>query len=441
MVVWFSLAVIALAVFAVLRRVEVRLTLLLAAVVLASLVGEPLVVVRTFLDTFASEKFLVPIGTCLGFAYVLRHTECDQHLVHLLTNPLKRIRSLLIPGVVLVGVVVNIPIISQASATVAVGAVLVPVLRAGGFSHVTIGAALALGCSIGGELLNPGAPELASVIKVRQANGVGVVPMDIVERVIPLLLTSVAVATPLFWWLSSGDVVNAPQEMTPEGFRLNLFKAMVPLVPLVLLFMTALPPPFRAITVPPQWLMTKDALEGSYGTRLAGAAMLIGTLIAGLTSPAKVGDIARVFFEGAGSALTNITSLIIAANCFGASVERVGLGRLLGTSIEAMPGLLWPLAALMPLAFGWVCGSGMAAAESMYRFFDGPAIASGIDPLRVGALVSLAAAAGRTLSPVSAVVLMASSLSSAPPLAVVRRMAIPLLSGLAAATILGRMLG
>ena len=187
--------------------------------------------------------------------------------------------------------------------------------------------------------------------------------------------------------------------------------------------------------------MTKNALEGSFGSRLVGAAMLIGTVAAALTSPAKAKDTGKVFFEGAGYALTNITSLIIAANCFGAAVETVGLGKVLGKMIEASPGLLWPLAALMPLGFGWVCGSGMAAAESLYRFFDDPADLAGADPLRVGALVSLAAAAGRTLSPVSAVVLMASSLSGATPLEVVRRMALPLLAGLAAATAAAWLLG
>jgi DcuC family C4-dicarboxylate transporter len=436
-----SLLLIALAVLAVLRGAEVRLTLLLAAVALASLAGAPLVIVRSFLDTFASEKFLVPIGCCMGFAFVLRHTECDKHLVHLLTEPLKRVRVLLIPGVVLVGVLVNVPIISQSSAAVAVGSVLVPVLRAARFSAITIGAALALGCSIGGELLNPGAPELGSVVKARQEDDPNVSPIDVVQRVIPLLLVSVAVAVPLFWLSCRGDQEPAPEDKPTEGFRLNLIKALVPLLPLVLLFLTALPPPFQAIHVPPTWLMTDNALKGSFGSRLVGAAMLIGTVAAALTSPSKAKDTGKVFFEGAGYALTNITSLIIAANCFGAAVEKVGLGDVLGEVIKAAPGLLWPLAALMPLGFGWVCGSGMAAAESLYRFFDDPAQTAGADPLRVGALVSLAAAAGRTLSPVSAVVLMASSLSGATPLGVVRRMALPLLAGLAAATAVAWLMG
>jgi DcuC family C4-dicarboxylate transporter len=47
--------------------------------------------------------------------------------------------------------------------------------------------------------------------------------------------------------------------------------------------------------------------------------------------------------------------------------------------------------------------------------------------LHIGALVSVAAAAGRTMSPVAAVVLTSASLTESQPLAVARRVAFPLL--------------
>jgi DcuC family C4-dicarboxylate transporter len=169
--------------------------------------------------------------------------------------------------------------------------------------------------------------------------------------------------------------------------------------------------------------------------------MLVGTLVAAFTDFARAREVGKVFFEGAGYALTAVTSLIIAAKCFGDAVARVGLGVVLGGLIERVPGLLWPLAALLPMGFSWVCGSGMASAESLYRFYDGPAMAQHADPLRVGALVSLGAATGRTLSPVAAVVLMAATLSGATPFAIVRRMALPLAVGLCAATLLAFVLG
>lgn len=154
-----GLGVVAVAVVAVARRLDVRLVLFVAALVLGGLAGDLGPVIRTFLVTLSSEQFIVPICSAMGFAQVLRYSGCDQHLVQLLVKPIRRVRALLIPGTVAVGCIVNISVISQASTAVAVSAVLVPLLRAARISATTIGAALLLGASIGGELLNPGIPK------------------------------------------------------------------------------------------------------------------------------------------------------------------------------------------------------------------------------------------------------------------------------------------
>src|SRR5262249_7054366 len=141
---------------------------------------------------------------------------------------------------------------------------------------------------------------------------------------------------------------------------------------------------------------------------------------------------AKAFFEGVGYAFTHILSVIIVANCFGKGVEESGLAAHLHDAIEGAPGLLLPAAAALPLGFAWVCGSGMASTQSLYGFFVEPPRRVGAAPLRVGAVVSLAAAAGRTMSPVAAVMLLCTSLTGTEPLALVRRTALPVLAGMAA---------
>ncbi len=458
MIALAGLLVIVLTVAAILRRAEVRLTLLLGALALGLLawlsglatgdeasLDAPPRIVRTFLAGFTDERFLLPIGSCMGFAYVLRHTGCDRHLVLLLLAPLQRVRFLLVPGVVVVAALVNVPIISQSSTAVAVGAVLVPVLVAARLSPTTIASALTLGASIGGELLNPGAPELRSVATAAQAGSA-----DCVERVWPLLLVHLGVTLPLFWLLclrAEGRAIDEDKKPAdqpagpPAPERINPIKAVVPLVPLVLLFLTALPESLRLHTVPPEWLGDPKLPRAVLDGRLVGLAMLTGVVVAALTSPSKAGQTATAFFEGAGYALTHITSLIVAANCFGEGVRAVGLARPLEGLIGTVPALLFPLASLLPLGFAWVCGSGMASTQSLYSFFVGPARLAGVDPLRVGAVVSLSSAAGRTLSPVAAVVLMSASLTGAEPLAIMRRLAVPLLAGLAAVVVAAMLLG
>lgn len=434
-----GLLVIVLTVAAILRRAEVRLTLVLAALALGLVGRDPMLIVRTFLEGFTDEKFLLPIGSCMGFAYVLRHTGCDRHLVHLLLRPLLHVRFLLIPGVVVVAVLVNVPIISQSSTTVAVGAVLVPVLLAARLSSTTISAALVLGASIGGELLNPGAPEFRTI-----TTATGASTAACVDRIWPLLLIHLGVTLPLFWLLCVRAERKEPFESTadeavPPTEAVNLFKALVPVVPLAMLFVTALPGRLRLITIPPEALGAKE--PAVYDCRLVGLAMLVGVVLAALTSLRKAGATAQVFFEGAGYGLSHITSLIVVANCFGKGVGAVGLPAYLEGLVQTMPDLLFPLASLLSVSFAWVSGSGMATTQSLYGFFVGPARLADADPLRVGAVVSLSAAAGRTLSPVAPVVLLAASFTRADPLAMMRRLALPLLAGLAAVVVAARLMG
>lgn len=420
-------AVIATAVYAVYRGLDVRLALLAAALVLALLAGDLAPIVREFLGTFSNEKFVVPICTAMGFAYVLRHTECDQHLVRLLTRPLQSARFFLIPGVVVVGFLVNIPVISQTSTAVCLGAVVVPLMRAAGLSSITIGASILLGASIGGELLNPGAPELNSV-----GNRLGVSAKEIVPAVVPLVFPHLALATCLFWLLClrSEREQSRKRERRVESvadafgsvIAVNPIRALVPIVPLVLLFLAG--PPLNVIHVPHDWVVAK---EGAYETRLIGLAMLVGVVAAALAAPKNVHGVPKAFFEGAGYAFAEIISLIVTATCFGKAVEQIGLAALIGDAIQRAPGLLLPVAGFVPLAFAALSGSGMAATQSLYGFFVDPANATGTDPKGVGAVVSISAAAGRTMSPVAAVALMSAKLTGTTSFQLAKRVVGPLL--------------
>lgn len=459
MTLFTGLVVIAFAIAAVVRRVDVRLVLLLAALALGCLAGHPEEIVQKFLTTLVSEQFALPIGCCLGFVYVLRQTGCDEHLVRLLVRPIQRVRPLLIPGTVLIGAFVNIPVISQTSTAALVGTVLVPLLRAARISPVTLGSALLLGSSIGGEILNPGAPEVRTV---SQASEVALTPHGWISRALPLLLIELTVATAVFWLLSLRAESNPSRDRegaeTPplldgsgsdkKSFRLNPLKAAIPFVPITLLFLTALPEPFRLFRVPVEWLVdvkhfqgTESQFRASFDCRLIGTAMLIGVAAAALTERKQIPRTALTFFEGVGFAFAQIISLIVAASCFGEGVKQIGLATLLGQALEMWPSFLVPAAIGLPASFALLCGSGMATTQSLFGFFVEPARYLHYDPLRLGALVSLASAAGRTISPVAAVTLMCASLAEVNPFQLVRRLVIPVLAGLLALLAASLLLG
>jgi DcuC family C4-dicarboxylate transporter len=125
----------------------------------------------------------------------------------------------------------------------------------------------------------------------------------------------------------------------------------------------------------------------------------------------------------------------VAATTFGEGVRVVGIDKALHRAVDAFPALLIPLVVGSSALFAWVCGSGIAATQSLFGFFIVPAQNQGIDPVGIGSLVSLASASGRTMSPVAAVSIISSSLTKTETFTLARRVALPLLAGLVALVI------
>lgn len=438
---------------AVAKKVDVRLALFVGALLLGLIVGQPIAVLRAFLVGMTDYKFVLPIACAMGFGYVLQHTGCGEQLAQLLLKPFARVRVLLLPAAVLIGFIVNIPVVSQSSTAATVGAVLVPVLLAAGVSPLSTGAALLLGSSIGGELMNPAGPEYATVIRESlKAGGHVITGAEMVATALPLVIVNLVVATLLFWFIAQRiEKKNAAQVAeAPAQVRINYFKALVPLLPLVVLFLVA--KPFQVVKLPPEpnFLVGAKELEeirpekvqaktdDLQDTRLIGLAMLIGVGAATLACLASKPDrgcvpgIAKAFFEGAGFAYANVISLIAVAAAFAEGIRQCGIGDLLGHFVTSLPAVLLPMAGAAALLFAVLCGSGIAATQGLFGIFAGPASQHSINLAHVGAFTSASSAVGRTMSPVSAVALMSARLTSQDVVDLVKVVAVPLAGGFAA---------
>jgi DcuC family C4-dicarboxylate transporter len=449
-----GLCVIAATAVAILRGIDVRPALLISSIALALIAGlsncieslaavnstvpeslnifaKPLLrVLRAFLSTFSDERYVVPICLSMAFARVLAKTNCDEHLVHLLIRPFSRVPRLFLPGVILTGFLVNIPLISQGATAAVVGTVLVPLGRSLGFAPTVIGAALLLGCSIGGELLNPGAPELRTIVEYAHGSATTVDSLEAVKRIIGFLPWHLLTASLLFLLLNRATAIDA-ERRDSVGFLVNFLKAGMPFVPLLLIVLIA--PPIQLFHIPQEWLLfdpSSKAETRAFEGRFIGAAMLIGTMLVIVATPGSASAAVKAFFDGAGFAFTFIIGMIVSATCFAEGVRSLGTAEFLGKLISYRPGLLFPLAALLPMAFGALAGSGVAATQALYQLFVAPSIAAAIDPVRTGAVVSIGAAAGRTMSPVSPVALMSSQLAEVNPIVLSGKVAVPLIGGL-----------
>lgn len=407
------------------KRIDVRLALGLGAIPMFAMAGRLPEMFGYMAREMANPATIVPIGSAMGFSYVLRVSGCDQHLIHLLLRPLHRVQPLLIPGGVLAGYLVNTTLVSQTSAAAVVGPILIPLLIAGGLPAPTAGAILLLGCSMGGELFNPGAVEIVTLSSLT-----GTRPTEAVRAVTPANLLASASALAIFWFLTArrfglgfrkaekepGDSATGP---LPEGFRVNYLKAMVPVVPLVLLF-----------TFPHLVRLSPAEFPKLAGPASILAAMLIGSAAAALAAPRSVPKLAGAFFDGAGYAYTHVISLIIVATVFTEGVRASGLVTTLTDTLAGQRSLATLAAIAIPLGLARVCGSGIAPAVAVMKALVPVASLLALDPMRLGALTATAAHFGRTMSPAAAVVAMCATLAATEHQTLLREVTRPLLAGL-----------
>jgi DcuC family C4-dicarboxylate transporter len=427
-----AILVVVAAIVLLARRVDVRLVLLGAGLMLCVLAGTPLLAADTFTRGMVT-AMVAPICASMGFAAVIARTGCDAELVRLLLAPLSKVRALALPGGILAAYIVNLAIPSQASTAASLGPILIPLLTAAGFDVAVSGAALILGASFGGDLLNPGAQDVQSIAGVASVSSA-----DISTLVVPASLAGIAAAATAFALFNRPSAPVAPRARTGmdgDGAiesaagaapRVNVLKALVPVLPVTMLLLA------YAGWEPMRWLVTIP--EGDAWKPLTGAlpvvrAMLLGTVVAGALAWRDVRSIARSLFEGMGHAYGSIISLTITAQVFGAGVAAAGIADALLRLASGSSAL-----ALLSTAFPWalsvLSGSGSGPILAYAQTF----LAShGADPhlARNAALACLGGAFGRTSSPVSAVVVYSSGLVDRSPLVVLRLVLVPLLIGAA----------
>ncbi|MBV8882276.1 MAG: C4-dicarboxylate transporter DcuC, partial [Planctomycetaceae bacterium] len=411
--------IILLALYFLIRGIDVRLVLFSAGLALCSLVGDPFRVFDAFLKYMGDTTYVGPICTALAFSSVLAVTGCDREMVRLLLRPLRKVPWALIPGGCIVGFLTNSAITSQTGAAAAVGPILVPLLLAAGVPPVVAGATLVLGCSGGGNLLNMGEPDFVAI-----KDSTGVKP-DAVLRAMALpevvaFLAAVAVFTA---WLgrNRASAAASTEASSPEEGPINIVKALLPPLPVVIL-MALIP---KIPLQPWIWVQTRyaDGFPVSH-------AMILCTMIALLITHKEISAQTRAFFDGMGKAYATIISLIITGRCFVEGITAVGMitalikvvsGRGLGGRLltEAFP---WVLAV--------VSGSGIAPCVSFCKAVL-PEVAK-LDQaaaLNLGVLAAVASNFGRTMSPVAAVVMFSATLVKVSPLDIVKRTGPPLLAG------------
>ena len=167
------------AIYCLIKQYESRMVLFLAGMAMCLIVLSPMQGFNALSKSIAGAKVIETIAGSMAFAFVMQYTKCDQHLVHLLSNILKKAGpAFLIPGGVLVTAFVHISVPSAAGCAASVGPVLVPILIGSGVAPVMAGSILFCG-TFGATMMNPGFHQIAVV-----SDATGVAPAAILYAAI-----------------------------------------------------------------------------------------------------------------------------------------------------------------------------------------------------------------------------------------------------------------
>lgn len=414
--------VVAASVLLIRRGWDVRIVLFGAGMVLCTAAGTWHRVFDAFQLAVGRADIIGPICTAMGYAWVLKATDCDKHMVRLLTRPLQRISWLLIPGGIAVGFVTNMAITSQTATAAAVGPILVPILVAAGYRSALAGAVLVVGCSLGGNLFNPGEPDIVAI------NAATNVPIaSIINAAVVPNLIALAIATSVMMVLARSMRIEATHAGQVAADEISVTKALLPPLPVALLLL-----------LQPGLQLVPDLLAIYPKGVHVSMVMLVCTLVVVVVTRngsvrGHVNRLTHDFFDGMGYAFRHVISLIIAAACFIAGLDAVGAIASVAGMLSQQPGFASLLSPVATWGLAVVSGSGTAPSVSFTQAVV-PAMATadlahGVD---IGILGAVGASLGRTMSPVAAIVLFTATLVDVSAADLVRLVKWPILAALTA---------
>jgi C4-dicarboxylate transporter, DcuC family len=406
---------------AIIRQVETRLALLTGGLVMALIALKPQAWSEAFFNSMTTAGLISVILPVMGFAAVMEVTGCNRHLVKMLTDPLLRVRVVLVPAAMLVTYVINTAISSAAGCTAAVGVVLIPAMMAAGIHPAMAAASVFAGTW--GSVFSPGSPHPAVIAKIANLSVMDVILAHKWASIVGAFLVAVLLfaEAKLFKqdrdWTpekAGSNLSKAPGGSKQEALeKVDVIRALIPTVPLILLILTV-----------PQLGLTTGFLPKGLSVL---EAMLIGTVLGMLitwTSPVKI---TKDFFDGMGHAYASVIGIIIAAGVFIGGLQAAGvidgLINLLKTVKSAVP----LLGTFGPFLLAVLSGSGDAAALAFNNAVTPHAADFGVKAVDLGNLAWIGGALGRSMSPVSAACIIAAGFAGLSPFELAKRNVVPMI--------------
>lgn len=401
---WLAILVVAGMIYLLAKQYETRMVLFGAGFILCCLSLSPMAGLDAFAKTMTNAALITAICAATGFAYCVTYTECDRSLVYYLSRPIRHLGLFLIPMTIIITFFINVAIPSAVGVGAVVGTTLIPLMLRAGIHPAAAAAAVLAGTT--GSLLSPGLSHNAYVSEMASMS-----IMDLIQYHSSFSLMIGAVGaigvTVMAFVFGDHKAEKSEQEHADDGFVPNPIRAVVPLIPILLMLVFT----FFLPTIPMG----------------VAQAMIIGTIVCLIVSRPDPQLFSKKFFQGMGDSYGEIMGIIIAAGVLAAGLKASGLiDGLIALMVQSNEIAQWG-GSIGPFVLSVIMGSGDAGAMAFNGTVTPHAQEFGMQVHSLGSLAFLAGAAGRTASPIAGITILVAGLAHVNPFEVAKRTALPML--------------
>lgn len=354
-----------------------------------------------------------------GFAAYMSHLGANDMVVKLAASPLKYINSpyLLMIVAYFLACLMSFAVPSATGLGVLLMATLFPIMINVGISR---GAAASICASPAAIILSPTSGDVVLAAEVAK------LPLTefAFQLTLPISVVSIlAIAIAHFFWQK---YLDKKEGFTPESTALEVkeiqtkvptFYAILPFLPIVgvLIFDGNIAPALDIITIIILCLILTALLDF---VRTFNGKQTLANL--------------ESLYHGMAEAFSSVVILLVAAGVFAQGLSSVGFIQTLISSVQSLGsgGLVMMIALALITAFAAIAtGSGNAPFYAFIELIPRLAQQMGINPAYLTIPMLQASNLGRSLSPVSGVVVAVSGMAGLSPFTVVKRISVPMIVG------------
>ncbi|MEZ8196590.1 anaerobic C4-dicarboxylate transporter DcuC [Vibrio cortegadensis] len=356
-----------------------------------------------------------------GFASYMTHMGANNVVVKQFSKPLSFIKSpyVLLVAAYIVACLMSLAVSSATGLGVLLMATLFPMMVAMGISRP---AAVAVCASPAAIILSPTSGD---VVIAAEKSGMA---LDVfaVQTVLPVSFAAIAVmaAAAFFWNKYLDKKENTPMEkidVSEIEANAPAFYAALPFLPIFGVFL------FNGRTIPG---LSLDIYTIVVGSIFIGA--LVDFVVNRFDGKKTLEDLDSCY-EGMADAFKGVVMLLVAAGVFAQGLMSIGaIDNLIGLAEAAGAGgfALMLLLTGLTVAAAIATGSGNAPFYAFVELAPSLAAKMGLNPAFLIIPMLQASNLGRTISPVSGVIVATSGMAKISPFEVVKRTSVPVIAGL-----------